>query len=160
MKPKFIAPFRIIPLILIALAGTWFLVENQNDAKVPSAKESFPKQEKQSNLPGNFSVSDQGEGLVTMTVEYLPEQSDSQKIAFKVSLNTHSVDLESVNFTKDIWIEKAGAVSYPISSSDEGDNHHRASLLLFQKVPRPFKVIGQNIGGISRREVLLEIETP
>ena len=132
MKPKILSPFRILPLILVALAGTWFLVENKNDAQVPSAGKSFPKQENQSDLPGNFSVSDQGEGEVTMTVEYLPEQSDSQKTALKVSLSTHSVDLESVNFAKDIWIEKGGVVSSPISTSDEGESHHRTSLLLFQ----------------------------
>lgn len=88
-----------------------------------------------------------------MMVEYLKEQSDNQKMTLRVVLDTHSVDLGSVDFSKDVFVEKDGQTYYPISNSDEGSGHHRVSTLLFKPLKPPFKVVGQNIGGMARREV-------
>lgn len=95
-----------------------------------------------------------------MTVEYLSQKSDEKNLALKVSLNTHSADLTTVNFTQDIYLEKDGKRYNPVASLDEGETHHRASELLFPRVDFPFKVIGQNIGGVAKREILMEAKAP
>lgn len=150
--------FKILVIVLVIILGVWFWVENRNNQEEVSGTPS--RKQMKVEPSGNFSASDKGEGAVMMTVEYIKEQSDQQKIALRISLDTHSVDLSSVNFAKDIMIEKDGKVYNAISSFDESSEHHRLSVLVFPRVEFPFKVVGQKIGGVERREILMEIKTP
>lgn len=141
----------VLAIVFLISTGAWFLLEKDRQ---PVLVETDKSQERLEPKPV-FSGQDQGEGSITMTVEYLKEP-DNQKMTLRVVLDTHSLDLGSVDFSKDVFVEKDGQTYYPISNSDEGSGHHRSSILLFQPVKPPFEVVGQNIGGVARREVGLK----
>ena len=96
------------------------------------------------------------EADVTVSVEYLPQQANSDETNVEVTLDTHSVNLDNVNFSQDVTVEKDGKVIKPIRINEEGSGHHRKTQLTFPKTPLPFIIIVSNVSGISRREFTFE----
>lgn len=104
-------------------------------------------------LRDNEIKSDDGAGNVTLTAQYLVDQFDQDMLVFEVSLNTHSVDLDEIDFGRDVYLEKDGQKIDPLSFEASGVGHHRSAVLSFPRVEPPFKLVGVNIGGVAKREL-------
>ena len=96
------------------------------------------------------------EANVTVVVEYLKDKSDDKNMTFAVSLDTHSVDLNSFDFQKDISLEAGTKSSNPTEVTTNGSDHHRSGEIIFKKTPPPFTLALKNIANINRREFLFE----
>ena len=83
------------------------------------------------------------EANVTVVVEYLKDKSDDKNMTFAVSLDTHSVDLNSFDFQKDIVLEKnpRASGSNPTKVTTNGSDHHRSGEIVFPNTPSPFTLI-------------------
>lgn len=88
---------------------------------------------------------------VTVVVENLPEINPNETI-FAVVLDTHSVNLDNVNFSLDVTLEKADKVIKPVRVKEEGSGHHRKAQIAFPKTSLPFTIIVSDVSGIPRRE--------
>lgn len=95
---------------------------------------------------------------VTVVVEYLAAKSDEKTMTFAVSLDTHSVNLDSFDFQKDIVLEKnpRASGSNPTKVTTNGSDHHRSGEIVFPNTPPPFTLVLKNIANINRREFLFE----
>lgn len=92
------------------------------------------------------------EANVTVSVEYLPDQTDPRETTIEVVLDTHSINLDEVNFSQDVVIEKNGKVIKPIRTKEEGSGHHRKAQISFPKTPFPFIIVVSNVSTVTRRE--------
>lgn len=95
------------------------------------------------------------ENSVTVIIEYLPNQSQSSLI-FRTALDTHSVDLDSFDFTKDITLEKDGKSVSPSLVKQEGSDHHRSAEINFPQTSLPFTIVFKNLSNVPRREFNFE----
>lgn len=95
---------------------------------------------------------EQEEGDVDVIVEYLPEKSTSDAITFSIVLDTHSVNLDSFDFQKDVFLGKDGRGSLPITVNQSGSGHHRKGEITFKKTEAPFSIVLSNLSGIPKRE--------
>lgn len=99
---------RIIPILIIIVASGWFVSESivfsgeNTDSSTTNTNDPSEWEEQM----GELSKSDDGQGRVTMTVEYKPDESTDEISTFEIFLNTHSVDLETVDFQKDIVVKR------------------------------------------------------
>lgn len=95
------------------------------------------------------------ENNVTVIIEYLPTQSSS--LIFRIALDTHSVNLDSFDFAKDITLEKNGKSFSPtLLIKQEGGGHHRSVEVNFPTADTPFTIIVKNLSNIPRREFSFE----
>jgi len=101
------------------------------------------------------------EGMVTVAITFLNPTSSQYKdfLAFQVSMNTHSVNLDSYDPKEIAYIRTGSGQVIRPTSWDEADGsggHHRKGVLLF---PKPdiklehgyFEIIIENIAGIDQR---------
>lgn len=157
---KLTVNLKTVSLGLAIITVSWLLIEdNFSEKRLVSKEDTLPTQNNpnQGQEPqNNFSQSDGGAGGVTFTAQYLPDRSSEDKITFEVSLNTHSVDLSEVNFGQDIFIEKDRSVYRPTEVETSGSSHHRSAVMSFPKTQTPFKVVGQRISGVEKRELTWE----
>ena len=78
---------------------------------------------------------------VSVEVNYLAEKSGESKIVFEVSLNTHSVDLNDIDFQKTMVMLAGGKTYEPLAVTTSGADHHRSAELSFSKVGVPLKIV-------------------
>lgn len=136
MSPKLLFPILIlIPLAVLALVF------------FPSSSPSSPdpKLTTKNSQPDAASA-------VTISVEYLPNLSSAQLIVFQVSLNTHSVDLDGIDFQKSVVLEKSGQKFSPVEVTAEGSGHHREASVKFNRVTVPFKIVFLETPEVNRQE--------
>ncbi len=147
-------PKEWLILLVIALLITIIVIIDW------SKSSSKPNQANKSNLTNDQTVSRQEkeEANVTVVVEYLKDKSDDKNITFAVLLDTHSVDLNSFDFQKDIVLEKnpRASGSNPTKVTTNGSDHHRSGEIVFPNTPPPFILVLKNIANINRREFLFE----
>lgn len=147
---------RIIPILIIIVASGWFVSESivfsgeNTDSSTTNTNDPSEWEEQM----GELSKSDDGQGRVTMTVEYKPDESTDEISTFEIFLNTHSVDLETVDFQKDIVVKKDDRELLPITVETEGEGHHRSATVTFPAVEKPFTISGKNIAGITERSIV------
>lgn len=110
----------------------------------------FKKPQKE---PGVTPRIEKEENSVTVAVEYFPQKSDNKSTNIEVALDTHSVDLSSFNFQKDVILETSGKTKTPQKvEEEEGATHHRKAELTFEKTIPPFNIIILNLENIPRRQ--------
>ncbi len=135
--------FLGIVLILIAfvsiseLAKPTLLTSNRENS--PQQAQTLKKQEKEENN-------------VTVSLEYLPEKSDSTKTVFAIALDTHSENLDGFDFQKDIFLGKNGEDSLPISVNQSGSGHHKKAEVTFKRTASPFVIVLSKLADVSKRE--------
>ncbi len=131
MSPKLFLPILIlIPLIVLVLIFKSGL------------SQSLPRN---SNSPTPDSA-------VTVSVNFQPSQSDAQTLDFEVVLNTHSVDLDDIDFQKSVILEKSGQQFPPLEVKTEGAGHHRSAVVKFTRVAPPLKIIFSETPQTARQE--------
>lgn len=135
--------FLGIVLILIAFVSISELAKPEfptpNRESSPQQVRTLKKQEKKENN-------------VTVSLEYLPEKSDSSKTVFAITLDTHSENLDAFDFQKDIFLGKDGRGILPVVVSQSGSGHHRKAEVTFKRTVPPLTIVLSNLAGISRRE--------
>ncbi len=92
------------------------------------------------------------EGNVTVVVEYLSDKSTTNNMVFQIALDTHSVNLDTFDFQKEIILEKGGKSFSGKIISQEGSVHHRKAQISFSQTATPFTFVVINLSGIPRRE--------
>ena len=122
-----------------------------------SWKRSTPGQKALTTLSPTVVIAQKREEAdVAVSVEYIPQQANSDETTVVVALDTHSVNLDNVNFSRDVTVEKDGKVIKPIRIKEEGSGHHRKTQLTFPKTPLPFIIIVSNVSKVARREFPFE----
>jgi hypothetical protein len=141
VSPKLFLPILIlIPLIALVLIFKSGLNPNSTAKNPPKSDLTLD-----SLLPTPDSS-------VTVAVNFLPSQSDPQTIAFEVILNTHSVDLDDIDFLKSVVLETSGQKFSPIEVKTEDSGHHRSATVKFTRVSPPAKVIFLKTDQIAGQE--------
>lgn len=150
-----------IIIILIFFISLFQLTKRNDQQKINNT--SNGENSNQSDTINNIqtrasTISDQPqtkeEGAVTVTIQYLPEKSASNSNIFLVVLDTHSVDLNSFDFQKDISVESDGKIFKPLQALTSGSVHHRKAEVSFAKLTPPFTLVVHNLSSVSRREFL------
>lgn len=132
-------------IIVILVVGISIFELRKSSAPTPNKANS-------SNLTNNAVTRlEKEENNVTVIIEYLPNQSQSSLI-FRVALDTHSVDLDSFDFAKDIALDKEGKSASSTLLKQEGSGHHRSAEITFPQTSFPFTIIFKNLSNIPRRE--------
>lgn len=133
-------PIEYLLLIAIILA---LVIVLYTDLKTTKKSERTTGTSQSATLPTKRIEKE--EGSVTVAIEYLPEKSDDKKVTFQIVLDTHSVNLDSFGFQKDI-------IPTPTKVSESGGGHHRKAEVSFQKTSNPFTVTIKDIANIPKRE--------
>lgn len=94
----------------------------------------------------------QSAGDVSVEINYLSGKSDESKIVFEISLNTHSVDLDDIDFQKAVVMEKDGQTFIPLDVEISGSGHHRSAELSFPGVGVPLKIVFLGSKEIEKKE--------
>lgn len=89
---------------------------------------------------------------VSVEINYLSGKSDESKIVFEISLNTHSVDLDDIDFQKSVVMQRGGQTFAPSKVENSGSGHHRSVVLSFPGVGVPLKIVFLGSKEIERRE--------
>lgn len=89
---------------------------------------------------------------VSVEINYLSGKSDESQIVFEISLNTHSVDLDDIDFQKSVVLQKGGQTFAPSKVENSGSGHHRSAELSFSGVGVPLKIVFLGTKEIERRE--------
>lgn len=99
---------------------------------------------------------------VTVSAEYLPARSSADFIIFRVSLNTHSIDLDDINFQKSVVLEKSGQKFSPVEVTANGSGlpaeasakagHHLSAEVKFSRAVPPFKIVFLETPEVNRQE--------
>ncbi len=104
-----------------------------------------------SKAPTNEKT-DAGEGNVTFGASFIITQGAT---IFTVSLNTHTVNLDSFNPAQQITLKRAnGKAMVPVSVTPQGEGHHRSYTVSFPRTEPPFSLIVTNLAGIPARTLL------
>jgi len=117
--------------------------------------------------PKQVTVSDQKQaGEVSVEANYSAGKSDEDKIVFEVSLNTHSVDLDGIDFQKTVLMQKDGQTSTPLAVEISGSGlpaeasakagHHRWASVKFNRVSPPLKIIFLGTPEIAQQEFMFD----
>jgi len=136
-------------LILIPLAALILILKpglSQNSATNDPPKSALAPD---SLLPTPNSA-------ITVDIKFLPSQSNAQTFAFEVSLNTHSIDLEDIDFQKSVILEKSGQKFSPVEVKTEGAGHHRSAEVKFNRVSAPLKIIFSETPEVARQEFMFD----
>ena len=141
MSEKFFLPILIlIPLIVLALILKTGLSQN-------SPATNFSIAPTQTSSSGSS---------VTVSVEYMSSLSSADLIVFQVSLNTHSIDLDGIDFQKSVSLEKSGQNFSPLSVETSGSGHHRSAEVKFSRIPPPFKIIFLETPEVAQQEFMFD----
>lgn len=98
------------------------------------------------------SKSDNGEGGVTMKAEFA---ESAEQLVFEVALDTHFVDLSSVNPKAQFSLEQDdGEVITVERAESSGGEHHQEITLYFPKVKGNVRLVARDIAGVPRREIV------
>jgi len=141
MSPKLFLPI----LILIPLAAMVLIFKSglsQNTPQKTATNNSI------SPTPDSLPLTSD----VIVAVSFLPSQSDPQTLAFEVVLNTHSIDLDDIDFQKSVILEASGQKFSPVEVKTEGAGHHRSAVVKFSRRPSPVKIIFQETSEINTQE--------
>ena len=100
-------------------------------------------------------------GGVTAKVTYLNPQS-TEDTRFEISLDTHSVDLDSYDLKAlSLLRDNAGKVYQPTKVENKGSGHHRQLVLVFPK-PAPgnkrLELVVKDIAGVKERSFVWDLE--
>lgn len=100
-------------------------------------------------------------GAVTVAVTYTnPRRGEAPR--FQVTLNTHSVDLDTYDFkTLSLLRDDAGNTYAPTKVENKGSGHHRQVALTFPKISEGTKrveVIIKDIAGVKERTFRWELK--
>lgn len=131
-----------LTLLLLAVIGIYGV---KNGKPVQPSKQAIANQDAGQKL-------EKEEGNITVSMEYLAGKSDGNANVFEVTLDTHSVLLDSFDFEKGIILEKDGKSIAPLSVNPSGDGHHRSAEITFTKIELPFTIVVTNLADIIRRE--------
>lgn len=89
---------------------------------------------------------------VSIEINYLSGKSGENKLVFEISLNTHSVDLDDIDFQKSVVMEKDGQTFIPLDVEISGSGHHRSAVLSFPGVGVPLKIVFLGTAEIEKKE--------
>lgn len=89
---------------------------------------------------------------VSVEINYLSGKSDESQIVFEISLNTHSVDLDDIDFQKSVVLQRGGQTFAPSKVENSGSGHHRSAVLSFPGVGVPLNIVFLGSKEIERRE--------
>jgi methyl coenzyme M reductase beta subunit len=89
---------------------------------------------------------------VSVGVNYLAGKSTEVKIVFEVALNTHSVNLNDVDFQKTMVMLADGKTYEPFAVTTSGADHHRSAELSFSKVGVPLKIVFLGTEVVEKKE--------
>mgnify|MGYP001586251147 CR=1 FL=1 len=91
-------------------------------------------------------------GDVSVEINYLAGKSIGDQIVFEVSLNTHSVDLDGIDFQKTVVMQKDGQTFFPLAVEISGSGHHRSAELSFPGTGVPLKIVFLGTPEIAKQE--------
>lgn len=98
------------------------------------------------------SKSDNGEGGVTVMAEFA--ESNGQFV-FDVALDTHFVDLSSLNPKAQFSLENEEGKSIAVErAQSSGSEHHQEITLYFPKIQGTVRLVARDIAGVPRREII------
>lgn len=135
-----------------------------------SSSSSSPAAASGAVKPKTLTVSDQGQGGVTVKATWVipgsPEASSAQldrNLAFKVTLDTHSGDLTKYNVTKLSILrdDKGKEITGADWKGTSEDSHHREGILSFPKGAEQgskyVELVVRDLGGIKERVLRWEV---
>jgi hypothetical protein len=98
-----------------------------------------------------------GQGPVAVTVTLIEAPATGSLVKVKVSLDTHSVPLDGIEFGAMVTLDGQGGVSIAPTSVEQvkGAGHHREAVLAFPPLPageREVRIAVRNVGGVGERE--------
>lgn len=134
----------LLILFLIVLAG----VSVWSTRELPTSGEG-QKEVVSGNSAQPLSISDKGEGEVTVTAQW-----GKGKKEIKLFLNTHtSEELPNFDVKNNVVLKVGGKEIQPASWQETpGQSHHRAGILTFPDVtPDKFQLIVRSLAGIPER---------
>lgn len=138
MSPKLFLPI----LILIPLAVLAFVFFFPFSSPFPDSKPT--------------TQNSQSADAVTVSAEYLADRSGAELIVFQISLNTHSVDLDNIDFQKSIILEKSGQRFSPLEATTAGSNHHRSAEVKFKRLSPPLKITFLETAEAAQQEFVFD----
>lgn len=94
----------------------------------------------------------QSAGDTSVEINYLAGKSGENKFVFEISLNTHAVDLDDIDFQKAVVMEKDGQTFLPRAVETSGSGHHRSAELSFPGVGVPLKIVFLGTVEIEKKE--------
>lgn len=109
--------------------------------------------------PVQTAVRDRGAGGVTVSATWLGVRDD--RLAFRLSLDTHSVDLSGFDVLANTALRAgSGQELRPVRWQEERtSSHHRAGVVYFP-LPRSLQgglvVVVRNLAGVDERELMFE----
>lgn len=109
--------------------------------------------------PVQTAVRDRGAGGVTVSAAWLGIRED--RLAFRLSFDTHSVDLSGFDVPANTALRAGpGQELRPVRWQEErSSSHHRAGVLYFplpRNVQGRLVVVVRNLAGVDERELLFE----
>ena len=149
---KSMVPVFLLIIVAVIAAGCSSRFVSQRGEGDPS-----PSSVSSASRPTSGSVQTDEGGSVTIEVEWGKEASGS--LIFKVTMDTHSVDLDQYDLGKLAFLrDDMGIEYYPVSWNAAAGGHHRSGTLAF---PLPDSVSGgkskfiemviQDVAGIEAR---------
>ncbi len=104
-------------------------------------------------LPAN-ATRQAGGGGVTVAATPLPSEDGAPRI--RLSMNTHSVNLDGYRFETIVKLRDEAGREYPLEAVEQtsGGGHHRDAVLRFAKVASDAKtveLIVSNVAGVAER---------
>lgn len=94
----------------------------------------------------------QPDGDISVEINYLAGKSNKNKTVFEISLNTHSVDLDGIDFSKTVVMQKDGQTFLPLAVEISGSGHHRSAELSFSRAGVPLKIVFLGTPEVGRQE--------
>lgn len=158
-----------VPGLLVAVA--LFLAACQSSGGVASGALSASTTPNQSTSasadparPIRSTVRDSGAGGVTVEATWLGSQENG-RLAFKVTLDTHSVDLSAFDVVENILLRDGAGRELRASDwrDERRDSHHRAGTVRFPALPpgsdrSRVTLVVANLAGITERALTFEFQ--
>ncbi len=123
IKSSALAISIIMTAVIVAGCSSRF-VPQQEEGAYPASSSSF------SNRPTNGLVQSNTGGSVTIDVEWIKAEDNS--LVFKVTMNTHSVDLDQYDLEElAVLRDDTGNEYHPVFWNSAPGGHHRRGTLTF-----------------------------
>lgn len=133
-------------LAAISIAAVWYTAEEyQVVSQTPGVSVLKPQETFQETT---ISVSDGGQNEVTFSAEIVTE---SEAIVVSAALNTHSVDLNDIEFAEQIFLRKDGQDIYAREVLASGKDHHRSANMQFPQLTKPYQLVAKDVGAVPER---------
>lgn len=101
------------------------------------------------------------QGPVTVTVTLTAAPAIGTPVKAKVTLDTHSVGLDSIAFDQVVAMRTPdGADIAPLAVEQaQGGGHHRSAVLVFPPLTSagPLRLVVKNVGGVAERSFVWEL---